>query len=235
MIHLSRKEGNTVSWEQQESTSHSLTIHPSLASLYLLSSYLVSSLHPSPINPPFSSLPLLIQLIKTGISGISTLIFGRLHPHCLPLPGMCVTAQGLPSCCPHRHQCRSAMLEALRDRLACCCTVNIHSWVCYLSVNMHSYATYLHTDQWSFPELVVTFPHFLGCEWRNITLDMWFQFNSHPLDLFTPHRGEICYRLFSPCHSSCHWCHIKWTVCNSSLQILSTVGNTINTFWMEML
>lgn len=52
--------------------------------------------------------------------------------------------------------------------------------------------------------LVVTFAHlnFLRCEWRNLTLDRWFQFNSHPLNLFTPHWGEICYRLFSPCHSS---------------------------------
>lgn len=77
-------------------------------------------------------------------------------------------------------------------------------------------------DKWSLLELVATFVHlhFLGCEWRNLTLDRWFQFNSHPLDLFTLHQGEICYRLFSPCHSNCHWCHVKWTVfilfCNSS-------------------
>lgn len=48
-----------------------------------------------------------------------------------------------------------------------------------------------------------------GCEWRNLSPDRWFQFNSHPLNLFTIHQGEISYRLCFLCQFNHHWCHIK--------------------------
>lgn len=88
----------------------------------------LSSQHPSPINPPFSSLTLLLQLLKTSVSGIAeTLIFDHFYHHHPPLPSICVVAQGLRACCPHRDCWRSATLEALRDQWTCYYTVNIHA------------------------------------------------------------------------------------------------------------
>lgn len=129
-------------------------------------------------------------------------------------------AQGVSACCPHCDWGRSAMLEALGDQWTSHCTVNTHSWACYQSVNTYLLMqyTFSHTVQagtsgHSF-SFFVTFTHldFPGCECRNIPLNRWFQFNSRPLYLFTLRWGDICYRLFSFCHSHCHWCHIKLTV-----------------------
>lgn len=124
---------------------------PSLTSSFLLPLLprcpALSSQYPSPINPPFSSLTLLLRLLKTGVSGIAkTLIFDHLyhHHHHLPLPSICVMAQGLPTCCPDCDCWKSAMLEALRDQWTYNRTVNIHSWACCVSVNTHVYREHTH-------------------------------------------------------------------------------------------
>lgn len=71
------------------------TIHPILPSLHPSSFLLpllpccpaLSSQNPSPINPSFSSLALLLRLLKTGISGIAkTLIFDHPYHHHPPSP-----------------------------------------------------------------------------------------------------------------------------------------------------
>lgn len=120
----------------------------------------LSSQNPSPINPSFSSLALLLRLVKTGITGIAkTLIFDHPHDHrrARPSPSICVMAQGLPACCPHRDCWRSATLEALRDQWTRYCIVDIQSWAQHLFVNTHASVWYGRRDHWSCPQRVVTF------------------------------------------------------------------------------
>lgn len=77
--------------------------------------------------------------------------------------------------------------------------------MCVCTVN-----TQPNRDEGPLLEIVITLVLRLqGCEWRNLSPDRWFQFNSHPPNLFTPHQGEICYRLRFLCQFNCSRCHVK--------------------------
>lgn len=155
-------------WSEAEVYLPLFAIHP-VFFFPLTSSFLLpllprcpalSSQNPSPINPSFSSLALLLRLVKTGITGIAkALIFDHPHDHrrARPSPSICVMAQGLPACCPHRDCWRSATLEALRDQWTRYCIVNIQSWAQHLFVNTHASVWYGNRDHWSCPKRVVTF------------------------------------------------------------------------------
>lgn len=172
MIHLRRQERGRGPPPTLRQSIHLFSSSPHPSSSHSSFPGCPSSQHPSPINPPFSSLVLLLlRLVKTAVSGIArALIFEPAPPPPTSSPpGICVTAQGLRARCPHRGGWRPATLEALRDQWTRSPAVNIHS------ANTNSFVRLGCASQteeaWrSLRQLRAVALHFPGCEWRGIRL-----------------------------------------------------------------